>query len=383
MSMAEMRRSRRSDPHPPPKTLDPADSPQSNASMQAPMGRQRAAAAAAVATTTTTTTTQGTVSDDDDDGIAPLEAFDAAGKALDDEDGILEIDDGDRTFGHNEIMGFESDGGGGDDNNDVPEDPGFSRTMAKVRRSTRPAVGARHPPKAFDSPDLPQDGPPVRTAMGRQSVTAAAAALMPSTSMSTSARSDDDDDGNAPLDGIDTAGKVVDDETGILQLGGGTRVFGRDEDMGSERDGGCEDGDEVRGRRVGSSDDEDGGNAPLDATSGVPPIRDIGFPTFATEYSTSTDSRGAPASGGGCGNDDDDAVPENDVARFNDNVDGNALLGGRVAEDCKDGADVETEANDDDAAADDDDDDGGPSAYSSSEYDEFRGGAAELPSLAL
>ncbi|KAF8178703.1 hypothetical protein BJ912DRAFT_649385 [Pholiota molesta] len=56
MSMAEMRRSRRSDPHPP-KTLDPADSLQSNPSVQIPVGRQRVAAAAA----TTTTSFQGTV----------------------------------------------------------------------------------------------------------------------------------------------------------------------------------------------------------------------------------------------------------------------------------------------------------------------------------
>ncbi|KAF8178729.1 hypothetical protein BJ912DRAFT_1063055 [Pholiota molesta] len=365
--MAEMRRSTRSDPHPP-KTLDLADSLQSNPSVQAPMGRQRVAAAAAAAATTTTTS-RGTVSDADDDGIAPLDAFDAAaGKALDDEDGMLEIDDGDRTFGHNEIMGFESDGGGSDDD-DVSEGHGVSmRTMAKMRRSTRPVVRFRYLPKAFDSPDLLQDGPPVAAAPMM--------AMVPSTSMSRGIllmmglhipSSDDGDEGNALLDAVDPAGKVVDDGNAILQLDVGDSVFGRDEDIGSERDG--------------SSDDEDGGNASLDATSGVPPIRDVGFPRFATEYSASTDSRGAPASGGGCGNDDDDAVPENDVARFDDNVDGNALLG--VDEDCKDGADVETEANDDDAAADDNDDDGGPSAYSSSEYDEFRGGAAELPNPAL
>jgi hypothetical protein len=63
-------------------------------------------------------------SDADDDDIAPFGAFDTAGWALGDVDGILDLDDGDEPFGHDENMGSKSDGGGSDDDDDVSEGHG-------------------------------------------------------------------------------------------------------------------------------------------------------------------------------------------------------------------------------------------------------------------
>ncbi|KAF8175133.1 hypothetical protein BJ912DRAFT_1046354 [Pholiota molesta] len=277
MAMAEMRRSRRSDPHPP-KTLDPADSLQSNPSVKTPMGRQRVAAAGRRWPQRRRRPREPCCSDDDDDGIAPFGAFDTAGKALDDEEGILGIDDRDRTFGHDENVGSESDGGG-DDDDDVSEDHGYAETGISLTSFEDDGENTPFDATSCGGWSAGADCHWVPECDGGGGADDGDDAV--DVDVSWNLVDEDGDDGNAPLDGIDTAGKVVDEETGILQLEGVDSAFGRDEDMGSERDGGGEDGDDLRGSRVDavscSSDDEDGGNVPLDATSGVPPIRDVGF----------------------------------------------------------------------------------------------------------
>jgi hypothetical protein len=56
---------------------------------------------------------------DDDDGYAPFDAINMEGKVLDDKNSTFEVNDGDKTFCHDEDMGSGSDcGGGGDDDND-------------------------------------------------------------------------------------------------------------------------------------------------------------------------------------------------------------------------------------------------------------------------
>ncbi|KAF8178736.1 hypothetical protein BJ912DRAFT_1063061 [Pholiota molesta] len=323
MSMAEMRRSTPSDRHPP-KTLDLADSVREPVKAASEHPRSHGAPASAGGGGHNDDDVPGKRvgdSDADDDDIAPFGAFNTAGRALGDADGILDLDDGDEPFGHDENMGSKSDGGGSDDDDDVWEDHGGDlkddgeNTPFDATCGWGWAAGA----DCHGAPECDGGG-------GGDDDDGAV-----DVDVSGSLDDDEGDDGNALLDAVDPAGKVVDDGNAILQLDVGDSVFGRDEDIGSERDGGGEDGDDVRGSCVGSSDDDAGGNAPLDAYSGVcpPPIRDVGFSWFATEYSTSTDSRGAPTScggGGGGHNDDEDDVSGTDIASRDDDDDGNASL---------------------------------------------------------